>query len=65
VDFVTGDLTIGDQAQIGLEITATATLIGPPFEYVLPDGSDTLRATIDLSNLGTNVNSLDINFITT
>jgi len=45
VDFVTGELTIGDQAQVGLEVAATAT--------------------IDLSNLGTNVNSLDINFITT
>ncbi len=65
VDLVTGDLTIGDQAQIGLEVAATATLIGPPFEYVLPNGSNTLRATVDLANLGTNVNNLSINFITT
>jgi len=65
VDFVTGDLTIGDQAQVGLEVAATATLIGPPFEYVLPNASDTLRATVDLANLGTNVNNLSINFITT
>ena len=65
VDFVTGDLTIGDQAEVGLEVAATATLIGPPFEYVLPNGSDTLRATVDLANLGTNVNNLSINFITT
>jgi len=65
VDFVTGDLTIGDQAQVGLEVAAAATLIGPPYEYVLPNGSNTLRATIDLANLGVNVNSLDINFITT
>ncbi len=65
VDFVTGDLTIGDQAQVGLEVAATATLIGPPFEYVLPNGSNTLRATVDLANLGVNVNNLSINFITT
>jgi len=65
VDFVTGDLTIGDQAQVGLEVAATATLIGPPFEYVLPNGSDTLRATVDLADLGVNVNNLSINFITT
>ena len=65
VDFVTGDLTIGDQARVGLEVAATATLIGPPYEYVLPDGSNTLQATVDLSSLGTNVNNLSINFITT
>jgi len=65
VDLVTGDLTIGDQAQVGLEVAATATLIGPPFEYVLPNGSNTLQATVDLANLGTNVNNLSINFITT
>jgi len=65
VDFVTGDLTIGDQAQVGLEVAATATLIGPPFEHVLPDGSGTLQATVDLANLGVNVNNLSINFITT
>jgi len=62
---VTGDLTIGDQARVGLEVAATATLIGPPYEYVLPDGSNTLQATVDLSSLGTNVNNLSINFITT
>jgi len=65
VDFVTGDLTIGDQAQVGLEVAAAATAIGPPYEYVLPNGSNTLRATVDLANLGTNVNNLSINFITT
>ncbi len=65
VDFVTGDVTIGAQAQVGLEVATTGTPIGPPFEYVLPNGSNTLRATVDLANLGVNVNSLDINFITT
>jgi len=65
VDIVSGDLAVGDQARIGLEIAATATLIGPPYDYVLPNGSNTLQATVDLATLGTNINNLSINFITT
>ncbi len=65
VDFVTGDLAIANQARVGLEVAPTGTPIGPPYAYVLPNGSNTLRATVDLANLGVNVNSLDINFITT
>lgn len=65
VGFVTGDLNVGDYAVIALEIAPTATLIGPPYEYTLPRGGRTLRATIDLADLGENLSNLSINFITT
>ncbi len=50
---------------IGVVVTETATLIGPPYEYVLPLDSNTLRATIDLADLGHNLTNISINFITT
>lgn len=65
VGFTTGDLTVGDYAVIALEIAATGTPMGPPYDYVVPSGGRTLRATIDLSKLGQNLTNLSINFITT
>ncbi len=65
IGFVTGDLSVGDYAVIALEMADTATSLGPPYEYVLPWGTQTLQATIDLSELGQNLNNLSINFITT
>ncbi len=64
--FSTGDLVVGDQAVVGLEVvTATGTSLGPPYMFVPPNGTDTLRATIDLANLGLNLTNISINFITT
>ncbi len=65
IGFVTGNFSVGDQAVIALEIGATATLLGPPYEYVLPQGGSTLQATVDLSRLGQNLTNVSINFITT
>jgi len=65
IGFVTGSFSVGDQAVIALEIGATATLLGPPYEYVLPQGGSTLQATVDLSRLGQNLTNISINFITT
>ncbi len=65
VDFVTADLAVDDRMVIGVVVTETATLIGPPYEYVLPLDSNTLRATIDLADLGHNLTNISINFITT
>lgn len=59
------DLVPGGAATVALDFTATAVLLGPPFDYTLPHGSNTLHATIDLAMLGSNLSNLSVNFITT
>jgi hypothetical protein len=60
------DLTAGDTATVLLQFSATATLIGRPYDSVVPVNSATLQATIDLADLGgSSVTALAINFITT
>lgn len=61
----TGDLVVGETARIALTPAATATPLGLPYEYVLPEGRDTLRFTLDLEQLGLNLTDLSINFIST
>jgi len=61
----TGDLVVGETARIALTEAATATPLGLPYEYVLPEGRDTLRFTLDLEQLGLNLTDLSINFIST
>ncbi len=65
VGFTTGNLNVGDYALVALEMAATGTLIGTPYDYRRPQGGRTLQITIDLSNLGENLTNLSINFITT
>ncbi len=65
VDLVTADLVVDDRIVIGVVVAETATLIGPPYEYVTPLNSNTLRATVDLDDLGRNLTNISINFITT
>jgi hypothetical protein len=61
----TGDLVVGETARIALTPAATATPLGLPYEYVLPEGRDTLRFTLDLEQLGLNLTDLSLNFIST
>jgi len=61
----TGDLVTGGVAVIVLETDATATPLGQPYEFVLPEGADTLRFTLDLEQLGVGLDNLSINFIAT
>lgn len=57
------DLVAGGSATVQLNISPAGILLGPPFDYTLPAGGDTLRATIDLATLGTNIPDLSVNFI--
>jgi len=61
----TGDLLPGGVARVILTPAATATALGLPYEYVLPEGRDTLRFTLDLEQLGISLSDLSINFIST
>ena len=61
----TTDLVAGEAAVIVLEPDATATSLGQPYEFVLPQGGDTLRFTLDLEQLGAGLTDLSINFIST
>jgi len=61
----TSDLSAGGVAIIVLQTDATATPLGQPYEFVLPQGGDTLRFTLDLEQLGSNLANLSINFIST
>ncbi len=60
-----GDLELNGTAVIELETSVTATLIGPPYEYQNPAGGAVLRFTIDVADLGANLNNISINIITT
>jgi hypothetical protein len=65
VALTTGDLIAGGLAVVALNLSPTATLLGPPFDYVLPGNGDTLRVTIDLAMLGNNIPDISLNIITT
>lgn len=59
----TADLVAGGSATVLLDISPTGVPLGPPFDYTLPSGGDTLRATLDLATLGTGIPDLSVNFI--
>lgn len=65
VALTSGDLTAGGQAVVALNLSPTATLLGPPFDYVLPGNGDALRVTVDLAMLGNNIPDISLNIITT
>ena len=65
VTITTADLIQGGTATVRLDLSPVATPLGPPFEYTMPGGGSTLRATVDLAMLGANIPDLSINFITT
>lgn len=60
-----GDFTSGGEATINLDTEVTATLIGPPYESAYPSGGTTLTFTIDVADLGANLQNISINIITT
>lgn len=61
----TADLVSNGAASVELDISPNATLIGPPYDYTLPSGGDTLSCTVDLSTLGNDIPDLSVNFIST
>ena len=61
----TGDLVPGGKAEIDVEVSQTATPLGPPFEVTPPSGGKSLRAVIDLRDFGPNVDSISFNIIAT
>lgn len=61
----TGDLVPGGKAEIDVEVSQSATPLGPPFESTAPSGGRYLRAAIDLRDFGTNVASISFNIIST
>ena len=60
-----GDFVAGGSAEVALDLSPTATSLGPPYDYTLPNGTAVLRATVDLATLGTNIPDLSVNVITT
>ncbi len=62
---VTGDLVAGQSAEIRLVPARGGQLIGPPYDYALPNGSDTLRVTLDLSKVAPGCDWITLNFIST
>lgn len=62
---ITGDLIPGGKAEVDVEISANPRTLGPPFSYTLPAGTNSLRASVDLADLGANLDNLSINFIAT
>lgn len=60
-----GDFVAAGVAVVALDLSPTATLIGPPFDYTLPSGTTVLRVTIDLATLGAGIPDLSVNIITT
>jgi len=62
---VTGDLVVGESAEIELLPGAVGNSLGFPYDSTLPQGGSTLRVTIDLSRLGANVDDISVNFIAT
>lgn len=62
---VTGDLVVGQSAEIRLEPSAIGQSLGFPYDSTLPQGGSTLYAAVDLSRLGANLEDISINFIAT
>lgn len=61
----TEDLVQGDSAEIGLVPAETGILIGTPYDFVVPSGTNTLRVTIDLSRVAPDIQFMALNFIST
>ena len=61
----TGTLESGGVARFRSETAPTSTLLGPPYDSVLPSGSSQLDVTVDLNTLGQNLDNLSVNFIST
>jgi len=59
------DFVSGGSATIRLDISPAGTLVGPPYDYTLPSGGNSLRVTIDLATLGSNIPDLSVNYIST
>lgn len=62
---VTEDLIVGESAVIRLLPSAVGESLGFPYEAILPDGGRSLRVTLDLAQLGEDIDNLSINFIST
>ena len=60
-----GELVEGGQAKVDVEVSQSPTLLGPPFAFTTPAGSSSLRATIDLADLGPSLDHLSFNIIAT
>lgn len=61
----TGALQTGGQALLQIVAAQGGQLIGPPYDYTLPNGSNTLRVTLDLSQIAADIQYLSLNFIST
>ncbi len=61
----TGDLIVGETAEIELTPSAIGNSLGFPYDSVLPQGGSTLQVTVDLSQLGHNIDDVSVNFIAT
>ncbi len=61
----TGDLVVGGTARIRLLPDAVGQSLGFPYESTLPQGGRSLRVTLDLTQLGADIDDISINFIAT
>jgi hypothetical protein len=61
----TGDLVVGESARVLLQPSAIGASLGFPYDSTLPQGGSTLRATVDLSRLGADIDDISVNFIAT
>ncbi len=61
----TQDLVVGGSARIRLLPDAVGESLGFPYESTLPQGGRTLRVTLDLAQLGAEIDDISINFIAT
>ncbi len=61
----TGDLVVGGTARIRLLPDAVGQSLGFPYESTLPQGGRSLRVTLDLTQLGADIDDISMNFIAT
>lgn len=61
----TGDLAAGGSWRVDVEFTTAPLRIGSPYTYTLPAGGNALRATLDLADFGTDLETLAFNIIAT
>ncbi|MGC9317252.1 MAG: hypothetical protein ACP5KN_04360 [Armatimonadota bacterium] len=61
----TQDLVVGESARIRLLPDAVGESLGFPYASTLPQGGRSLRVTLDLAQLGEDVDDVSINFIST
>jgi len=64
LSFTTGDLVTGGTAEVKL-VAAPGVPIGTPYDYTLPNGTSSLRVTLDISQLSPTAQYLSLNFIST